>query len=150
MRCTKAEALATVLGGRVTPVGVEWIRPDGRIISIGLDGAFLCTSEQAFLCTSEQAYLDFRSRVDAHESPVIDGQWFDDPDQPWGGKEWAQDLSRLLGGDAHHTGGNAWTVDVVRADGRYVRIGAESASIFPSADDFANMRDELAEHFDWC
>jgi hypothetical protein len=142
-----AECLATVLGGEFVAVmpesrkpGILFNRPDGRLVAIDADpdewgGGYLFPSRTSY----------DRYHVEGSQDDLLDvAEW-----GSWGSRAWAEGLAFVLGGTANDTGGNIWTVDVTRVDGHHVCIGLESASVFPTADDFAAMNDGDAVHYEW-
>jgi hypothetical protein len=139
-----AEAIAVVLGGvhvKAMPQsrswGVEWVRPDGRFLSIESGGAYLYASESA--------YRAFHDGQDYDVSPVIDGAEWD----AWGSAEWARGLAGLIGGDGQHTGGGCMVVEWTRPDGKFVAIAPDAVLIYPNREAYDSGDEESAEVFDF-
>ena len=66
------------------------------------------------------------------EHIVTSVEWTD-----WGLTEsWATGLAKLIGGEAHQSGGNIWVVLFPRADGKFIVVGLDGADIYESADHY--------------
>jgi hypothetical protein len=127
----KARSLASVLGGEVVSAmpqsrspGVRLTLADGRVALLDeLGGATYRSAEavDAYAADGDD---------DAHVEAVA--EW-----SLWGvNEEWATRLARLIGGEAHQSGGNIWVVLFQRRDGRFVVVGDDGAELYESADHY--------------
>jgi hypothetical protein len=131
-----AKTLAAVIGGdAVFPMpgsrtwGVLATCPDGRFVALE-DGAGWAYRNRAAY-DAWQASGDDSGLVASEEWPH------------WGTEEgWARSLSRLLGGEAHQSGGNIWVVLFSRGDGRFVVVGDDGAELYQSTDHYERYYDQ--------
>jgi hypothetical protein len=128
MACKLAELLgdgATIVPDRRSGhFSVGYTRPDGRYASIDEDAGALYTSPEA-------CWDDWHVR--GSEEGLIDARcWVE-----WECSErWARDFAYLIGGRAHHSGGNIWIVFHDRTDGRCALIGETGGGIMGSEEEY--------------
>jgi hypothetical protein len=134
-----ATSLASAIGGSAddSRFGVDWVRPDGKFLSIEADGAYLYASESS--------YRDFLAGVETYYSPVIDGgEW-----GTWGSRDWASEFAHLTSGEAQHVGDDCWVVVLVRADGRCVVIDGAACGVAPDRSYWDHRHDDDFDETKW-
>jgi len=150
MQRKMAEALATALGGEFVEHS-----PTDRLPGVNLtlaDGFASIEGDS----TGWGAAWRFPSRAsyDRYHADGFQGTVPDAADwEQWGSQQWADSLASILGGQAHHAGGNCRVVLWTRPDGRFVCIGEESACLMTDRSVWDRMDpsdDDGTEHFDYC
>lgn len=136
MNETKAGTLAHVLGGDMLLMpyhgghAVGLTRPDGGYAM--------------FQDARGAVFADDIACLADHPGESVAFQW-----DGWGlGESWATALATLIGGQAHHRGGDIWVVLLQRSDGRFAVIGAEEVEVYPSRQHYANCQSK-PKRFDW-
>jgi hypothetical protein len=130
-----ARALADMLIGQAT-----WPMPCTRAWGVSLDrldGRFVVLEDHAGWVYRDRAAYDAYHRDGDPDAIVDSAEWGE-----WGVREsWAAPLARLIGGEAHQSGGNIWVVLYRRPDGRFIVLGDDGAEIYESAEHYERYYD---------
>jgi len=94
--------------------------PDGRAVAFDHCGAYGYANRAK--------YDAFRAGKDFADSPIVEGiDWSD-----LGDEDSFDNLSRLLYGDSHHSGGNTWHTLFDRRDGKLTVFCEDGVCLYPS------------------